>query len=108
MLPITSLAGFWDGIFGKTVAHSLCDSKQYRCTIYTTKSSNNAPWYRAQNNGRQLAVFSTNATNSRAKFALICNYCQAFEYNSISCDKCVQLELLRINIGTRCELQEQA
>ena len=63
---------------------------------------------RAQNNGRQSAVFSTNATNSRAKFALICNYCQAFEYNSMSCDKCVQLELLRINIGTRRELQEQA
>ena len=29
----------------KLEAHSLCDSKQYRYTIYTTKSSNNAPWY---------------------------------------------------------------
>ena len=29
----------------KLEAHSLYDSGQYRYTIYTTKSSNNAPWY---------------------------------------------------------------
>ena len=48
----------------KLEAHSLCDSKQYRYTIYTTKSSNNAPWYDLSTKGvaYRVSVFSLNVS----------------------------------------------
>ena len=48
----------------KLEAHSLCDSIQYRYTIYTTKSSNNAPWYGPSAKGiaYRVLVFSLNVS----------------------------------------------
>ena len=48
----------------KLEAHSLCDSKQYRYTIYTTKSSNNAPWcgLSAKGVAYRVSVFSLNVS----------------------------------------------
>ena len=48
----------------KLEAHSLCDSKQYRSTIYTTKSSNNTPWYGlgAKDVASRVSVFSLNVS----------------------------------------------
>ena len=48
----------------KLEAHSLCDSKQYRYTIYTMKSSINAPWYGLSAKGvaYRVSVFPLNVS----------------------------------------------
>ena len=56
--------GFRDGFLAKLEAHSLCDSRQYRYTIYTTKSSNNTPLYGlgAKGVAYRVSVFSLNVS----------------------------------------------
>ena len=56
---------------GKTGSTFLCDSKQYRYTIYTMKSSNNALWTGLGANGiaYRVSVFSLNQVSKPSHLA---------------------------------------